>query len=101
MDTITCPQMLTGSIYGADAAYTGNGSKICFKGDAPDNTLVANAILDMGTAYTDAAGRTLPDFTELYAGDISGQTLVPGLYKWGTGVVITTRFDHNYCHASR
>ncbi len=90
MDTITCPQMLTGSIYGANAAYTGNGSKTCFKGDAPDNTLVANAILDMGTAYTDAAGRTLPDFTELHEGNISGQTLVPGLYKWGTGVLITT-----------
>jgi hypothetical protein len=90
MDTITCPQMLTGSIYGADAAYTGNGDKTCFKGTAPDNTVVANAILDMGTAYTDAAGRTLPDFTELYAGDISGQTLVPGLYKWGTSVDIYT-----------
>jgi hypothetical protein len=90
MDTITCPQMLTGSIYGADAAYTGDGVKPCFKGTAPDTTVVANAILDMGTAYTDAAGRTLPDFTELYAGDISGQTLVPGLYKWGTSVAIYT-----------
>lgn len=59
-----------------------------FAGNAPDITLVANAILDMGTAYTDAAGRTTPDFTELYAGDISGRTLTPGLYKWGTGVLI-------------
>lgn len=89
MDTITCPQ-ISGIIYGADAAYTGNGVKPCFKGTGPDNTLVANAILDMGTAYTDVAGRTLPDFTELYAGDISGQTLTPGLYKWGTSVLITT-----------
>jgi hypothetical protein len=85
MDTIACPQMVTGSIYGFDAAYTGNGNTTCFKGTAPDNTLVANAILDMGTAYTEAAGRVSPDFTELYAGDISGQTLAPGLYKWGTG----------------
>jgi hypothetical protein len=44
----------------------------------------------MGTAYTDAAGRTLPDFIELGAGEIGGQTLVPGLYKWGTGVSIST-----------
>jgi hypothetical protein len=43
----------------------------------------------MLTAFTDAAGRTTPDFTELGAGDISGLTLVPGLYKWGTGVSIT------------
>jgi hypothetical protein len=41
----------------------------------------------MEAAYTDAAGRKNPNFTELYAGDISGKTLVPGLYKWGTGVV--------------
>jgi len=26
----------------------------------------------------------------LHAGDISGQTLVPGLYKWGTNVLINT-----------
>jgi hypothetical protein len=90
MDTITCPQMATGDIYGANTAYTGNGVNPCFKGTGPDNTLVANAILDMGTAYTETAGRVLPDFTELYAGDISGQTLVPGLYKWGTGVLVTT-----------
>jgi hypothetical protein len=42
----------------------------------------------METAYTDAAGRTLPDATELGAGNIGGMTLAPGLYKWGTGVLI-------------
>ncbi|HEY9052128.1 MAG TPA: ice-binding family protein [Gammaproteobacteria bacterium] len=89
MDNVFCTE-ITGTIYGADAAYTGSGAITCFAGGAPDNTLVANAVLDMGTAYTDAAGRTTPDFTELHAGDISGQTLVPGLYKWGTGVLIST-----------
>jgi hypothetical protein len=44
----------------------------------------------MQTAYTDAAGRTSPNFTELGAGQIGGLTLVPGLYKWGTGVLIST-----------
>jgi hypothetical protein len=43
----------------------------------------------MEAAYTNAAGRSLPDFTELYAGDITGKTLTPGLYKWGTGVQIS------------
>jgi hypothetical protein len=43
----------------------------------------------MQTAYTDAAGRAA-DVTELGAGDISGLTLVPGVYKWGTGVSINT-----------
>lgn len=89
MDNVFCTE-ITGTIYGSDAAYTGSGAITCFAGAAPDNTLVANAVLDMGTAYTDAAGRTTPDFTELHAGDISGQTLEPGLYKWGTGVLIST-----------
>lgn len=89
MDNVFCNE-ITGIIYGSNAAYTGSGDVSCFAGAAPDNTLVANAVLDMGTAYNDAAGRTLPDFTELHAGDISGQTLVPGLYKWSSGVLIST-----------
>jgi hypothetical protein len=89
MDNVTCTE-ITGTIYGSDAGYTGSGAIDCFKGDAPDNTLVANAVLDMGTAYADAAGRTTPDFNELHTGDISGQTLVPGLYKWGTSVLINS-----------
>jgi hypothetical protein len=56
--------------------------------DAPTPANLTTAVLDMQTAYTNAAGRTLPDFTELGAGNINGMTLVPGLYKWGTGVSI-------------
>jgi hypothetical protein len=89
MDNVFCTE-ITGTIYGADAAYTGSGAITCFAGGSADITLVANAVLDMGTAYADAAGRTTPDFTELGAGDISGKTLAPGLYKWGTGVDINT-----------
>src|SRR5690554_235827 len=58
--------------------------------DAPTPSNLTTAVQDMETAYTDAAGRTLPDFTELGAGNIDGLTLVPGLYKWGTGVSIPT-----------
>jgi hypothetical protein len=57
--------------------------------------LLTAAVLDMGTAYTDAAGRSLPDFTELGAGNIQGMTLVPGLYKWGTGVSIPSAVTLN------
>ena len=89
MDNVSCSE-ITGTIYGADNAYSGSGDVTCFAGTAPDNTLVANAVLDMGTAYSDAAGRTTPDFTELYEGDVSGRTLAPGLYKWGTNVLINT-----------
>jgi len=65
---------VTGIIYAADMAPP-----------TPDNLSVA--ILAMETAYTDAAGRLTPDFTdEGTAGDIGGLTLVAGLHKW-TGAV--------------
>jgi hypothetical protein len=41
----------------------------------------------MQLAFTDAAARA-PDVTELGAGDIGGMTLAPGVYKWGTGLMI-------------
>ena len=44
----------------------------------------------METAYTDAAGRVIPDYLNLGAGDISGATLGPGLYKWGTGLLMAS-----------
>jgi len=69
--------LVTGRIYAADMA-------------PPTPTTMTTAILDMQNAFTDAAGRTLPDFTELGAGNIDGLTLVPGLYKWGTGVTFAT-----------
>lgn len=55
---------------------------------APTPSKLTTAVSDMETAYTDAAGRSDPDVTELGGGDISGLTLDPGLYKWGTSVVI-------------
>jgi hypothetical protein len=91
MDNVFCPE-ITGTIYGVDAAYTGNGTTTCFAGNPPlsNKTLVDNAVLDMGTAYTDAAGRTLPDGVNLFGGNLGGQTFAPGLYKWSTDVTIPT-----------
>lgn len=74
--TFSTSSLVTGSIFAAD--YT-----------SPTPANMTTAISDMEIAFTDAAGRSATDYTELYAGDISGQTLVPGLYKWGTGVLIT------------
>lgn len=56
----------------------------------PTPVKMTTAISDMQTAYTDAAGRTSPNHTELGAGDITSMTLSPGLYKWGTGVLISS-----------
>ena len=91
MNGVFCSE-ITGTIFGVDAAYTGSGAVTCFAGNPPasNKTLVDNAVLDMGTAYNDAEGRTLPDATELGAGDISGLTIVPGLYKWASGLLIAS-----------
>jgi len=78
-DHLTCTEV-TGWIFSVDAA----GPAPC--GYARPAQL-SSAVLAMGKAYTDAAGR-VPDFTEIGAGNIGGLTLVPGVYKWGTGVLI-------------
>ena len=78
---LSCPEV-TGLVYSVDAA--GPACEIT----AP--SLLTTAIGDMGIAYTDAAGRTLPDAIDLGAGEIGGLTLAPGLYKWNTGVTITS-----------
>ena len=74
--TFSTSSLITGKVYAAD--YT-----------SPTPTKMTTAIGDMQTAYTNAAGRTLPDYTELYAGDLTGKTLTHGLYKWGTGVLVS------------
>lgn len=91
MNNVFCSE-ITGTIYGVDAAYVGSGDQTCFAGNPPlsNKTLVDSAVLDMETAYNDAALRPGPDTTELGAGDISGMTIAPGLHKWSTDVVINT-----------
>ena len=68
--------LVTGRAYAAD--YTD-----------PTPMKMTTAVGDMQTAYTDAAGRLNPNHTELYAGDVTGQTLTSGLYKWTTGVLVS------------
>ena len=57
----------------------------------PSRLVMTTAVGDMMTAYNDAAGRKLPDATELGAGNISGLTIKPGLYKWEGGVQVSNR----------
>jgi hypothetical protein len=75
-NTFSTSSLVSGKVYAAN--YT-----------PPTPANLTTAVLDMQTAYTDAAGRPFPDFTELGAGNITGKTLHPGLYKWGTGVHFT------------
>src|SRR5665647_798699 len=79
---VKCSEV-TGTIYTVDAA----GPLPCRITDA---TRLTTAIGDMQTAYTDAAGRSNPNFLNLGAGNIGGKTLKAGLYKFTTAVVIPT-----------
>jgi hypothetical protein len=54
-----------------------------------DPSGLTGAISDMELAYADAVGRNKPNAIELGAGEIGGKTLVPGLYRWSSGVSIS------------
>jgi hypothetical protein len=78
-DHLTCAEV-TGTVYSVDVA-----------GPAPCNlkrpAFLTRAVNDMVTAYNDAAARA-PNVTELGAGNIGGLTLLPGVYRWSSGVTI-------------
>ncbi len=67
---------VTGKVYGAD--YT-----------PPTPKKLTAAIGDMEIAFTEASARA-PNVSELGAGNIGGMTILPGIYKWGTGLLIPT-----------
>jgi hypothetical protein len=71
----TSPQII-GKVYAANYA-------------SPTPSRMTTAVSDMELAFTDAAGRA-PDVVELGAGNVGGMTLTPGVYKWGTGLLIPT-----------
>jgi len=68
--------LVTGQVFAAD--YT-----------PPTPGVMSAAIVDMQGAYTNAAGRSNPDFVNLAGGTLDGQILAPGLYKWTSAVTIT------------
>jgi uncharacterized repeat protein (TIGR02543 family) len=74
--TFSTSSLVTGNIYASD--YT-----------PPTPTYISTAISDLETAFTTANGMTTSVINDAGAGDISGMTLVPGLYKWSTGVLIS------------
>lgn len=85
---ITGFALTTPTTFSTSAQVTGNVYASDYQAPTPAN--LTTAISDMQTAYTTAAGRTLPDHTELGAGSIGGLTLPAGLYKWSSTVLIPT-----------
>jgi uncharacterized repeat protein (TIGR01451 family) len=96
---VTCPE-ISGSIYTVDALTAfaggpgGSADNTCvMAGPGTNKTLIDNAVLDMGTAYTYAAGEAAGTGAFLNigtpAGTVGTMTLAPGVYTWGSNVDIT------------
>ena len=68
---------VTGNVYASDYA-------------TPTPANLSTAVSNMETAFTTANGLVVPaPVNEFMAGNLNGQTLSAGIYKWSTGVVIT------------
>ncbi len=74
--TFATSTQVTGRVYAASYA-------------APTPVNLTTAINNMQTAYTDSASRA-PDVLNLGNGSIGTVTLAPGVYRWGTGLLIPT-----------
>jgi hypothetical protein len=75
-NTFSTSTQVTGKVYAADYVL-------------PTPSNLTTAVGDMQLAFTEAAGRA-PGTTELAAGNIGGLNLAPGVYQWGTGVLIAS-----------
>lgn len=69
------------------------GELFAANNDPPTPNTLTTAVSDMEAAYTDAAGRSTPDFLNLRTGAIGGLTLEPGLYKWTSTVTVPTDIE--------
>ena len=74
--TFWTSSLVTGRVYGASDVV-------------PTPAMLTQAIGEMQTAYTNAAGRPA-DSTELYAGDLKDRTLTHGVYKWSGNVQVSS-----------
>lgn len=78
---LACDEVV-GSVYTVDAA--GPACRIT------SASYLTTAIADMSFAYNKAAEFRNPDFKELGAGSIGGLTLMPGIYRWTSPVLLNS-----------
>ena len=76
-----------GGAFSTSSLVTGNIYAPGYAAPTPAN--LTTAVTNMATAFTTANGLA-PTVTELLAGNLNSQTLAPGVYKWSTGLLITT-----------
>ena len=79
LNQFSTSSQVTGKVYASD-----------YSPDTP--SMMNSAIIAMEAAYTDGAGRspTSASFVDVGSGNIGGMNLLPGVYKWSTGVTIPT-----------
>ncbi len=88
-DSITGFGTLTLDASGTFSTSAQVDGKIFLPGYAsPTPAELTAAIGDSGSAYTTGSLLVPPTETELYAGDIGGQTFTAGIYKWSNTVTI-------------
>lgn len=78
--------LTAGAAYSTSSLVTGKIYAPSYAVPTPAN--LNTAVNDMHTAFTTANGLSV-DVTEFMAGNLNGQTLTTGVYKWGTGLSIT------------
>jgi hypothetical protein len=83
--TVACTDLVAGT--GIGQMFTDDATPVGTCHNGADTTTAALAVADMGTAYTEAGGRTNPTPAVL-ATDITGLTLNPGIHNSGGAAVI-------------
>ena len=78
--------LTAGAAYSTSSLVTGKIYAPSYAVPTPTN--LNTAVNDMHTAFTTANGLAV-NVTEYLAGNLNGQTLTTGVYKWGTGLSIT------------
>ncbi len=81
------------NVFSTSTQVTGNLYAADYADPTPIN--LTTAVSNMEAAYTDAAGRVTPDFLDFGTGEIGGQILSPGLYKWNSTVTIGSNVTLN------
>jgi hypothetical protein len=80
--------LLPGGAFSTSLRVTGNVYAPDYAPPTPAN--LTTAINNMTTAYTSANGLTVPaPVNEFMAGNLNGQTLATGIYKWSSNVTVT------------
>lgn len=75
-------------VYATSTALVAPGKVYAADYALPTPAKLTTAVLAMQAAYADAASRIPTDHLNLNSGDLGGLTLTPGIYTWGTSVLV-------------